>query len=148
MAIPAAMASAAAIASSSSENSSAVRLLVRYRLPYTSPCTRTGTPMKDVILGWLAGKPKLSGLSARLARRSGFRSAISVPRTPLPVGRGPIVCSSSTLRPTVRNWSRLRASSVSTPSAPYCASTRSRASSMMRRSTTGRLSSASRMMIA
>ena len=107
-----------------------------------------GTPRNDVIAGWCAGVPKLSGLSAMLARRSGLSSAISVPRTPRPVGRGPMACSSSLLRPTVMNWSSARPSSVSTPSAPYCASTRSQASSMIRRSTTGRCSSASRIRIA
>ncbi len=43
--------------------------------------------------------PKLSGLAAMLARRSGLSSAMSVPRTPRPVGRGPMACSSSLSRP-------------------------------------------------
>ena len=74
------------------------------------------------------------------------RSACPGRRARSGAGRWPAPRSLS--RPTVRNWSSARPSSVSTPSAPYWASTRSQASSMMRRSTTGRCSSASRIRIA
>ena len=42
------------------------------------------------MAGCCGGNPKLSGLWARSARRSGLSSAIRVPSTPRPVGRGPM----------------------------------------------------------
>ena len=57
MAAPAAAASATMICSSSSLNSAAPRFSARYRLPKTVSRTRTGTPRKLCIGGWLGGKP-------------------------------------------------------------------------------------------
>ena len=68
--------------------------------------------------GWFAGKPKLSGWLLMSVTRSCCGSAISSPRTPRPVGRGPMSVSSSAVSPTVMNSERDCLSSDSTPSAP------------------------------
>jgi hypothetical protein len=132
MAMPAAPASAASTVSSSAVNSP-WRLSVMYRLPNTSPRTRTGTPRKEVIGGWSRGNPADAGCWRRSATRSGCGSVINCPRTPLPSGRGPIrACSSSSI-PTVMKSDRPPVA-PSTPTAPYRASTRSAAACAMRHS--------------
>ena len=49
------------------------------------------------MAGWRAGIPSCPGWPRCWPSRSGLSSAMSVPRTPWPVGRGPMACSSSGL---------------------------------------------------
>ena len=58
MATPAAPARLTTSSSSTSVNTSAECLSVRYRLPKTSPRTLIGTPRNDLIGGWLGREPE------------------------------------------------------------------------------------------
>ena len=65
MAMAAAAASATVISSSTSVKLPPPDFSQRYRLPNISSRIRMGTPRNDVIGGWSAGKPKLSGWAWR-----------------------------------------------------------------------------------
>ena len=91
--IPAAVARALMMRSSSSSKSRPSRFSDRYRLPNTSSRTRNGTPRNVLIGGWCSGKPIEWGSVVRSWSRSGSRLVDEEPQDAAALRQMPDGCN-------------------------------------------------------